>query len=1099
MSKTAITLDDSVKTNGNGHRGSYTNGTLKPGPASRSHSISQGPPVSATASLPSSPEPLPEPAKLPWHKNISLGLKVVVGLGLVLLGMIALNLNSHHTTEQVRVGSPLYKTLILNKELIADIVPPSACIIEPYLVSKEIATEQSSFRLKMLLNYAVELQKEYDVRHAYWTENLPKGPARDLLMLDAHQAAEAFFTAEMSDFIPAIQRKDQVKANEILNTVLKPAYYRQRMAVDQATEIIKDEAKATEQNAESLVQKQSRWALEANAGIGVCSALICFGLVRSMHRPLHRMKVELAKIDQGDTSLRLTADRGDEIGQVARTFNATLDKLAAQILSAEQLAREKESMAEAKTKIDAIVKSQVILESDVDGRILVANENFLQLFGYASGELEGRNFSTLVSPSQRDSAEYRRLWSELQAGVSQMTEYCCVTKGGREVWLQANSQPILDATGKIVKVLQIMANVTARKNELKALNDIINQTCIVSEAGLKEEILSVNDKFTQVSKYSREEMIGKPINVSWHPDMSGEVYREMRSAIREGKSFRSVVKHSAKDGTPYYVDMVIAPVLGENGRPRKYIGVSYDITAAETERQNAKGVLNAIDSSSAYIEFNTRGEVVNANDIFLKTLGYQLSEITGKHHRIFVEPSFANSPAYLQFWDELNHGQNKSDVFKHITRDGHEVFIQAVYAPVKDEMGRVTKVVKIASDVTNQKIAEQNQQRQIQEINRTQAVIEFTNEGFCLTANDNFCHALGYRLEEIEGKHQSIFVDPSYGDSLEYKQFWRDLNEGKFQTAEFKCLGKGGKEVWIQATYNPVFDINGKVNKVVEYAIDITARKVAEVNLKTTIAAVNQNSHSIAAAAEELSATSQQMSANCEATSAQSNVVASASEQVSKNVASVAASAEQMSLSVKQIATNAGEAAKVATTAVKVADDTNKTVTKLGESSIEIGKVIKVITSIAQQTNLLALNATIEAARAGEAGKGFAVVANEVKELAKQTAAATEDISVKIEAIQTDTKGAVTSIGHIGEVIRRINEFANTIASAVEEQSATMNTIARNAIEAAKGSTEISKNIVKVSQAATNTTEGASDTLTAATDLAKLAANLKRVVEQSKV
>jgi methyl-accepting chemotaxis protein len=340
-----------------------------------------------------------------------------------------------------------------------------------------------------------------------------------------------------------------------------------------------------------------------------------------------------------------------------------------------------------------------------------------------------------------------------------------------------------------------------------------------------------------------------------------------------------------------------------------------------------------------------------------------------------------------------------------------------------------------------------------------------------------------------------MFVDPAFVASAEYTRFWADLNAGKFQTAEYMRIGKGGKEVWIQATYNPRFDATGKVNKVIKFASDITARKQAEASLKRTLDTVSMNAQSLGSASEELSAVAQQMSSNSEETAAQSNVVASASEQVSKNVATVATSAEEMSASVREIAKNANDAARVATTAVKVAEDTNQTIAKLGQSSIEIGKVIKVITSIAQQTNLLALNATIEAARAGEAGKGFAVVANEVKELAKQTAAATEDISAKIEAIQSDTKGAVTAIADIAKIIGQINDISSTIASAVEEQSATTNEIARNANEAAKGSTEISRNITNVSTAARSTTEGANNTLSAATELARLAASLKEVVD----
>lgn len=581
--------------------------------------------------------------------------------------------------------------------------------------------------------------------------------------------------------------------------------------------------------------------------------------------------------------------------------------------------------------------------------------------------------------------------------------------------------------------------------------------------------------------------------------MPKEVFKEMWSTIGRGQTFRGIVKNRKKDGTPYYVDAVIAPVLGVNGKPRKYIGVRYDITELELERHNARAVLAAIDSAYAFIEFDTAGNVITANKNFQETLGYRLEEIVGKHHRTFVDPAFAQTEAYAAFWRDLNAGQTKNDAFKRFTKTGQEICIQAVYAPVKDEKGRVMKIIKIATDITAARVAAANNTRQLDEINRTQGVIEFDANGLVLTANKNFLSIMGYELAELRGQHHRTFVEPAYADSAEYRQFWRELNEGRFQTAEFKRIGKGGRTVWVQATFNPVLDINGKTCKVVKFVTDITARKDAEAGLKHTLAVITTNSQTLAAAAEELSATAQTMSSTSEETATQSGVAAAAAEQVSKNVGTVATSAEEMSASVKEIAKNAAEAARVGTAAVKVANDTNTTVTKLGESSTEIGKVIKVITSIAQQTNLLALNATIEAARAGEAGKGFAVVANEVKELAKQTAAATEDISAKIEAIQGDTKGAVTAIGEISKVIARINDIQNTIASAVEEQSATTNEIARNASEAALGANEITKNITNVSEAAKSTSEGAANTLSASSELAKLAANLQKIVDAANV
>jgi methyl-accepting chemotaxis protein len=270
-------------------------------------------------------------------------------------------------------------------------------------------------------------------------------------------------------------------------------------------------------------------------------------------------------------------------------------------------------------------------------------------------------------------------------------------------------------------------------------------------------------------------------------------------------------------------------------------------------------------------------------------------------------------------------------------------------------------------------------------------------------------------------------------------------------------------------------------------------------NLREVIRSIANTSVHVATASEELNATSQQITANSEETSAQAKVVSSATVQVSQNLQTVATGAEEMGTSIKDIAKNATEAAKIATSAVKAAETANATVSKLGESSAEIGQVIKVITSIAQQTNLLALNATIEAARAGEAGKGFAVVANEVKELAKKTAKATEDISRKIETIQMDTKAAVESIGTITEVINQINGISSTIATAVEEQNATTNEMARNVSEAAHGSGEITSNIAGVSDAAESTSRGAGDTQKAAQQLVETSAELRRLVEQFKV
>ncbi len=629
-------------------------------------------------------------------------------------------------------------------------------------------------------------------------------------------------------------------------------------------------------------------------------------------------------------------------------------------------------LEELRGQVAAINRSQAIIEFALDGTILTANENFLKTVGYSLDEIEGRHHEMFCEPAYSQSIEYKRFWQALNRGEFQPGEFKRIGKGGKEVWIIASYNPVLGEDGKPVKVIKFATDITVSKAELKARTDIMNMTSIVSESDLRGDILSINEKFCEVSKYSKEELIGKPHNTTRHPDMPKEVFKELWATIGRGSPFRGVIKNRAKDGTPYYVDAVIAPILGDNGKPKKYLGVRYDITEMETERQNMRGIFRAIDGAFAYIEFDTEGNILTANQIFQTIMEYSLDSLKGKHHRTFCDNATANSAEYAQFWPDLKAGKSKGGEFKRITRSGKELWVQAVYSPVTDETGRVVKVVKIATDVTtavNQRIT------------------------------------LGHVLKEV-----------------------------------------------------------------------------------------SDNAQTLSSASEELSANSQQMVANAEETAAQAGVVSAAAQQVSTNVQTVAAGTEEMSASIREIAKNAQEAAKVAAIGVVAADSASETISKLGLSSAEIGKVIKTITSIAQQTNLLALNATIEAARAGEAGKGFAVVANEVKELAKETAKATEDISQKIEKIQSDTNHAVAAISEINGVINKISDYQNTIASAVEEQTATTNEITRNISEAAQGSTEIAQNILGVAEAARNTTMGATDTEKAALELARMAASLQNTV-----
>ncbi len=521
---------------------------------------------------------------------------------------------------------------------------------------------------------------------------------------------------------------------------------------------------------------------------------------------------------------------------------------------------------------------------------------------------------------------------------------------------------------------------------------------------------------------------------------------------------------------------------------------------------------------------------------------------------MFADESYRNSTEYKNFWPNLAQGKLAAGEFRRFGKGEREIWIQATYNPILGVDGKPYKVVKLATDVTESKTQAADYVGQISAVNRAQAVIEFDLEGNVVTANQNFLETVGYSIDEIKGRHHGMFVEASYRNSQEYVEFWRNLVRGSYVSDKFKRIGKGGKEVWIQASYNAIMDANGKPCKVIKYATDVTEATVrnaelaereriaseelrtkvdsilAVVNaatqgdltqdvmvegtdavgqmgvglqqffsdLRNSISSIAENACALAGASEELSAVSSQMSSNADETSSQANVVSAASEQVSMNVQTVSTGVEELNAAIREIAKNASDAARVSQQAVAVAENTNSTIAKLGDSSLEIGKVVKVITSIAEQTNLLALNATIEAARAGEAGKGFAVVANEVKELAKETAKATEDISQKIDAIQTDTQGAVEAIREIGEIINQINDISNTIASAVEEQTATATEMGRNVSEAARGASEIAQNICSVASAAESTTQGAGNSQQAAGELSRMAADLQTLVSRFK-
>lgn len=618
------------------------------------------------------------------------------------------------------------------------------------------------------------------------------------------------------------------------------------------------------------------------------------------------------------------------------------------------------------------------------------------------------------------------------------------------------------------------------EKEVRAILGALNSVQAIIEFSPDGTILTANDNFLDALGYTLDEIKGRHHRIFCDPDYASTAeYRAFWEKLGRGEFDTGEYRRIGKGGKEIWIQASYNPVFDESGKAYKVVKFATDITAAKQKNSEFEGKLAALSKSQAVIEFTPDGTILTANDNFLKGLGYSIEEIKGKHHRMFCEDQYASSSEYRAFWQKLAAGEFQAGEFRRFGKGGKEIWIQATYNPIPDASGKVAKVVKFATDITASKLRNADFEGKLTAISKAQAVIEFNMDGSIITANENFLKTLGYTLDEIKGKHHRMFCEDKLVSSSEYRAFWEKLGRGEFDSGEFKRLGKGGKEIWIQASYNPIFDASGRPFKVVKFATDITSQVLKKVEFNEVVVK----------AVESLSKNTREISEKINGLASQNQSLGATTEEMN-------ASVEELSASIDSIAQNGKSADGIAKATQQEADVGSKAIAKsieamelINKSSEEINEIVKVISEIASQTNLLAFNAAIEAARAGEHGLGFSVVADEVRKLAERSSQATKEISKLISE-------SVKRVAQGGEISKEASNAFKKIFDGVGKTTQAISEIAVAAQEQQTAAKDVSSAIQHVAESTEKSASASESIAKATSELSRGAEQLREAIRK---